>query len=158
MLLTARASAVGRKPGVYERLLNFNRLLPPGSLGLLRLVALLLLLVLDVVVVLVGLARGGAALLRLLCVILRRVLVSRIVVVVRPLLGLRGGVLFLLGGRVMLLVNELYVCLLLLVLGSGRLLTLLALDQDVADLPGEVEVDSVVLDEALDCIPAVVDL
>jgi hypothetical protein len=57
-----------------------------------------------------------------------------------------------------LLVDQLDVLLLLLIMSNGLFFPLLALEQDIADLFGEVEIHRVVFNESLDRVSAIVDL
>ena len=141
----SRGLVVVLQPRVYERLLNIQvfLLLDVSRLDLLGVVGLLFglsLLLLDSVLRTCSLAVFSRNLLlrHLLCLGLFDLL---LLLLLRLLLHL-----------CILLIGQLNLLLL------GSLLSVLSVNEDVADLFGELEIDHVVLNESLDGVSAVVDL
>ena len=156
MLLPDLGLPVCLQPGVDEGLLNFDRFLSTMA-GCFRLLGLVLLLVelsiiLHIVILVVRLTVGRTPLLLLFSLFLG----STISGVRCMLLGLWCILFFLF--LLVLLVDQLDVLLLLLILGNGLFFPLLAFEQDIADLLGEVKIYRVVLNETLNRVSAIVDL
>lgn len=156
MLLADLVLPVCLQPGVDERLLNFDRFLSTMA-RCFRLLGLVLLLVeltiiLHIVILVIRLTVGCPSLL----LIFRLFLGSTIAGVCSMLLGLWCILFFLF--LLVLLVDQLDVLLLLLIMGNGLFLPLLAFEQDIADLFSEVKIHRVVLNETLNRVSAIVDL